>query len=86
LLRLADPSVPAGVYNVTDDTPVTQKELYGWIADFLQRPLPPEGTASEYRKRGITSKRISNAKLRLLGWTPRYPSYREALPELVAAL
>lgn len=86
LLRLADPSVPAGVYNVTDDTPVTQKELYGWIADFLQHPLPPEGMASEYRKRGITSKRISNAKLRLLGWTPRYPSYREALPELLAAL
>jgi nucleoside-diphosphate-sugar epimerase len=86
LLRLATPSVPAGIYNVTDDTPVTQRELYGWIADFLQRPLPPEGASSEFRKRGITSKRISNEKLRSLGWTPDYPSYREALPELVAAL
>ena len=86
LLRLAAPSVPAGIYNVTDDTPVTQRELYGWIADFLQRPLPPEGASSEFRKRGITSKRISNEKLRSLGWTPDYPSYREALPELVAAL
>ena len=86
LLRLATPSVPAGIYNVTDDTPVTQRELYGWIADFLQRPLPPDGASSEFRKRGITSKRISNEKLRSLGWTPDYPSYREALPELVAAL
>jgi nucleoside-diphosphate-sugar epimerase len=86
LLRLAAPSVPAGIYNVTDDTPVSQRELYGWMADFLQRPLPPEGASSEFRKRGITSKRISNEKLRSLGWTPDYPSYREALPELVAAL
>ncbi len=86
LLRLADSSVPAGIYNVTDDTPVSQRELYGWMADFLQRPLPPEGASSEFRKRGITSKRISNEKLRSLGWTPDYPSYREALPELVAAL
>jgi nucleoside-diphosphate-sugar epimerase len=86
LLRLAAPSVPTGIYNVTDDTPVSQRELYGWMADFLQRPLPPEGASSEFRKRGITSKRISNEKLRSLGWTPDYPSYREALPELVAAL
>ncbi len=84
LLYLADPSVASGIYNVTDNTPITQRELYGWIADFLHRPLPPEGMAQVSRKRGVTSKRISNAKLRALGWTPHYPSYREALPELLA--
>jgi nucleoside-diphosphate-sugar epimerase len=85
LLRLAQHEEAAGIYNVCDDTPTTQREIYGWIADFLNRPLPPEGPADLNRKRGWTSKRISNARLRALGWSPRYPGYRDALPELVDA-
>jgi nucleoside-diphosphate-sugar epimerase len=85
LLQLAQNEAAAGIYNVCDDTPTTQREIYGWIADFLNRPLPPEGPADLNRKRGWTSKRISNARLRALGWIPRYPGYRDALPELVGA-
>ena len=85
LLQLAQNEVAAGVYNVCDDTPTTQREIYGWIADFLNRPLPTEGPADLNRKRGWTSKRISNARLRAVGWSPRYPGYRDALPELVGA-
>ena len=85
LLRLAQHEAAAGIYNVCDDTPTTQREIYGWIADHLNRPLPPEGPADLNRKRGWTSKRISNARLRSIGWSPRYPGYRDALAELVAA-
>ena len=85
LLQLAQNEAAVGIYNVCDDTPTTQREIYGWIADFLNRPLPPEGPADLNRKRGWTSKRISNARLRALGWSPRYPGYRDALPELVGA-
>ncbi len=85
LLQLAQSEAAAGIYNVCDDTPTTQREIYGWIADFLNRPLPPEGPADLNRKRGWTSKRISNARLRALGWSPRYPGYRDALPELAGA-
>ena len=85
LLRLAQHEAAAGIYNVCDDTPTTQREIYGWIADHLNRPLPPEGPADMNRKRGWTSKRISNARLRSIGWSPRYPGYRDALGELVAA-
>ena len=85
LLQLARDEAAAGIYNVCDDTPTTQREIYGWIADHLNRPLPPEGPADLNRKRGWTSKRISNARLRSLGWSPRYPGYRDALAELVAA-
>jgi nucleoside-diphosphate-sugar epimerase len=85
LLQLARDEPAAGIYNVCDDTPTTQREIYGWIADHLNRPLPPEGPADLNRKRGWTSKRISNAQLRSLGWSPRYPGYRDALAELVAA-
>ena len=83
LLHLSEAELPCGIYNVTDNTPATMRELYGWIADFLKLPLPSEGPANLNRKRGFTSKRISNTKLRGLGWSPRYPSYREALPSLM---
>jgi nucleoside-diphosphate-sugar epimerase len=86
LARLADPDVAAGLYNVTDDTPATQSEVYGWIAGFLGKPLPPEGSADLNRKRGWTSKRISNALMRTTGWAPAYPSYRDALPRLLSAI
>jgi len=74
----------SGAFNVCDDTPATQQTVYGWIADFLQRPLPPVGPADLERKRGWTNKRVSNARLRSLGWAPRFPSYRDALSGLCA--
>ena len=82
LLHLADPVNATGIYNVCDDTPATQAEVYQWIAGFCQRELPPSGPADMNRKRGWTSKRISNAKLRSTGWKPVYPSYLAALPGL----
>lgn len=83
LTVLANPAFRSGVYNVCDDSPVTQRDLYGWIAGFLNAPLPPEGARDPDRKRGSTSKRVSNAKLKAAGWVPEFPSYREALPSLV---
>jgi nucleoside-diphosphate-sugar epimerase len=77
-----------GIYNVVDDEPVTQLECYAWIAEALGRPLPPRGPVEANRKRGVTDKRVTNAKLRSLGWAPAYPSYRAALardPALLAA-
>ena len=83
LLSLADGETKPGIYNVSDSTPATQKDIYEWIADFINRPLPPEGPADMNRKRGWTSKRISNAKLVNTGWKPAYSSYRNALPSLM---
>lgn len=83
LAFLANPAVPPGIYNVCDDTPATQRDLYGWIAGFLNKPLPPEGPLDPDRKRGWTSKRVSNAKLRSSGWAPRFAACRDALPALL---
>lgn len=74
-----------GVFNVVDNSPATQVEVYGWIATQLNRPLPGTGEADLNRKRGWTNKRVCNAKLRSLGWSPQFPSYKEALTELIAA-
>ena len=83
LLQLAESGVPGSIYNVSDDTPATQPEVIRWIADFLDRPLPPEGASPISRKRSNSSKRISNTKLRALGWKPLYPSYKDALPSIM---
>lgn len=80
---VADSPARGQIYHVVDDQPATQAEVYGWIADYLGQPRPPEGPADLHRKRGWTSKRVRNAKLRALGWAPRFPSYRAALPTLV---
>ena len=72
----------SGIYNVTDDTPATQHDVYAWMADYYHQLVPPNGPADLNRKRGWTSKRVSNEKLRVLGWTPQFPSYKEALPQL----
>jgi len=83
LLHLAQASTAHGLYNVSDNTPATQREVYGWITAYLDLPLPPEGPSDPNRKRGLTSKRVSNARLRAAGWAPRYPSFRDALPGLI---
>ena len=75
LLRLSGGSVASGIYNVSDDTPCLQRDVYAWIADFLQRPLPPDGLEVRNSKRGWTSKRVSNAKLRAIGWKPAFPAW-----------
>lgn len=83
LYHLATSSASTGIYNVTDDRPATQREVYQWIAEALNKPLPPDGPADLNRKRGWTSKRISNKKLRETGWAPHFPSYQNALPTLL---
>jgi nucleoside-diphosphate-sugar epimerase len=83
LTFLASPAVQPGVYNVCDDSPVTQRGIYEWIAELLNKPLPPEGPRDADRKRGWTSKRVGNAKLRATGWAPWFVSYRQALPFVV---
>jgi nucleoside-diphosphate-sugar epimerase len=69
----------SGIYNVCDDQPMTQREIYEWLAARFERPLPPTGPIDPNRKRGWTNKRVSNARLRSLGWTPQFPSFFEAV-------
>jgi nucleoside-diphosphate-sugar epimerase len=88
LARITENSAP-GIFNVSDDTPMTQREVYTWLAAHFGRQIPPTGPVNPGRKRGVTHKRVSNAKLRQLGWFPRYPSFRDAVendPELIRTL
>jgi nucleoside-diphosphate-sugar epimerase len=72
----------AEIYNVTDDQPILLSECYKWLAGELHRPIPPEGIVGN-RKRGESNKRVSNKKLRDLGWMPKYGTFQKAMRESV---
>lgn len=71
------------IYNVVDNEPILQSECYRWLAAKLSRPLPPPGRSTSERKRGQSNKRVSNAKVRALGWAPRYPNFAEGMQKNV---
>jgi nucleoside-diphosphate-sugar epimerase len=71
------------IYNVVDNQPILQSDCYRWLAQRLNRPLPPIRKLTEQRKRGDTNKRVSNAKLRSLGWTLQYPTFAEAMEKSI---
>ena len=78
-LLLNRPSPAREIYNVVDDQPILQSDCYRWLAETLNRPLPPVKKREGQRKRGDSNKRVSNAKLRGLGWSPRYSTFAEAM-------
>ena len=82
-LLLERPSQARGIYNVVDDRPILQSECYRWLAERLNRPVPPLGKSASSSKRGATNKRVSNTKLRGFGWRPQYPSFAEAMEKSV---
>jgi nucleoside-diphosphate-sugar epimerase len=65
-----------GVFNVVDNTPALRSEIVTWLAAELGRTVP-EPAESTSPARGYSNKRVSNAKLRQLGWMPRFASYKE---------
>ncbi len=66
------------IYNVVDDEPVPQIHFYRWLSETLGKNMPPFGAGPGERKRGVTSKRISNRKLKMeLGYQFRYPTFRQ---------
>jgi nucleoside-diphosphate-sugar epimerase len=71
------------IYNVVDDQPLLQIACYRWLAQRLNRPLPPTRKSEQPRKRGDTNKRVSNAKLHQLGWTLDYPTFGDAMEKSI---
>ncbi len=71
-----------GIYNVTDDHPMSQLETYRGMAERLGKPLPPVGERNLSRKRAWTHKSVQNTKIRELGWAPEFPSFLDALDTL----
>jgi nucleoside-diphosphate-sugar epimerase len=68
------------IYNVVDDEPVSQLHFFQWLAQAVDKPLPPSGpkNSDAGRRRGVTNKRVSNRKLKMeLGHSFKYPTFRQ---------
>ncbi|HYJ27662.1 MAG TPA: hypothetical protein VEW73_08120 [Nocardioides sp.] len=70
-------TLPETLYIGTDDKPAQLGDVAAFLAARLDAPAPPP--ADPARGHG---KRLSNARLRATGWTPRFPSYREGYAEV----
>ena len=71
---------PGEIYNAADDEPVSQLHFFQWLAQAVDKPLPPSEpeTPDAIRRRGVTNKRVSNRKLKMeLGHQFKYPTFRE---------
>lgn len=75
----------AGLFNVTDDEPTSQRETYRALSAHLRLPLPPAAPPQE-TKRGWTNKAVSNHKLRASGWRAHYPNFLSAVDDLLPTL
>ncbi|WP_123539076.1 SDR family oxidoreductase [Halosimplex salinum] len=81
--------------NVVDDEPVSKWAFADWLAEQCGEPAPSRRTVDErladedlsetVERRLRTSKRVSNGKLRELGYEFAYPTYREGYRAAVDA-
>ncbi len=70
---------PGTLCNVVDDEPMTQRRIFTALAAMFNAPMAPVGEPNHERKRPYTSKAVSNARLRSLGWRAQYASYLDAI-------
>lgn len=82
-LLLVSTTAAGDIHNAVDDEPTLQSECYRWLAAKLQRPLASSGRSTSTRKRGESNKRVSNAKLRSIGWVPQYRTFADGMEKSV---
>jgi len=86
---------PAGhAFHVVDDEPVTMKTFFAGVAKALERK--PYGHAPVWLAKmlkgsgaitaAVRSARSSNARLKELGWIPRFPRSTDAIPAVIREL
>ena len=82
LLAEREAGLEGQIYNVVDDQPILTSDAYQWLSEHLHKSLPA-GKIAAGRKRGDSNKRVSNKKLRALGWEPRFPGLAAGMTESV---
>ncbi len=65
------------LYVGVDDLPSLSCEIYDWLAEQLCAPEPDRKEPSEASRLMRSNKRISNAKIKALGYQFKYPTYKE---------
>lgn len=80
-----------GTFNITDNEPAPPQDVVAYAAGLLGIPPPPEVAFDDARMTPMARsfygecKRASNARAKqVLGWQPRYPTYREGIAAIIA--
>ncbi len=83
----APASVEGSVFNVADEGAAPKAEIVAWLASRLGVAMPEfSGLAASGRRRVTPDRVIANDRLKaVLGWRPRYPTYREGYEAIFAA-
>lgn len=82
----APENVANEVFNLADDGPTRKREVVAWLAERLRVPTPPFTGEPAGGRRAVTPDRIiANGKCkRVLGWQPRFPTFREGYESLLS--
>ncbi len=83
----APAEVQGGIFNVADDGAAPKAEVVAFLAEKLGLPAPRFTGEPARGRRAITPDRvIANDRIkRVLGWRPRYPTYREGYAAILEA-
>lgn len=81
---LLERGAPGETYIGVDSAPVPRADFYAWLAAEIGARLPARDDAGPAKARG-GPKRCSNRKLLSLGFSLRYPSYRDGYRALIAS-
>jgi nucleoside-diphosphate-sugar epimerase len=83
---------PPGAYNLADDLPCSQNAVIEEASRLLGVTPPPlqnleeANLSPQARAFYAENRRVANGKAkRVLGWSPRYPTYRDGLAALLAS-
>lgn len=71
------------IYNVVADEPTTARSAHEWLKSRLGVCAPNSEPEEKPRTRAVTNKRVSNQKLRALGWAPRFPTFEAAMTQSI---
>ncbi|GHA83444.1 NAD-dependent epimerase/dehydratase family protein [Cognatilysobacter bugurensis] len=74
---LLDEHASEPVYCGTDDMPALERDVLGWLRDREGLPPVPALEGAE------TGRRVMNARLRGIGWTPQHPDWRSGYAALL---
>jgi nucleoside-diphosphate-sugar epimerase len=86
--RFLSDGVLDGIYNVTDSEPAPPQDVVTFAAELMNIAAPDEQYFEEVELSAMArsfygeNKRVSNAKIRSLGFEFSHPNYRESLQDL----
>jgi nucleoside-diphosphate-sugar epimerase len=77
--------VPGSAYCVADERAATQGETVAWLCSRLGVPPPPTVPLASLHETLRGDRAVKNARLRALGWVPRYPDFETGFAAVLEA-